>query len=207
MVFYEGPLTAVPLDEPACDYGRTGWLGCAFSQARRLAVTNIIAIALIASTTALMGALFFATSPTEGVVAKTIFVVLGVWVGLAVGLAIISVWELLPWSRRHHWVPNFTAGFNGYPFVALKSLHWHTVMNLRMEIKTPSGTVISSDPAGAARWPVFVTRPGDQLLPLSLDPMVGGNFEPGVYRFRWLMNAPNRERPVVVANAKHRFVQ
>lgn len=101
----------------------------------------------------------------------------------------------LPWSRRSHWRSHHA------PYTLTQNIFWvesrqrHTVRNLRCEISCPNGEkkVVS------AAMPYEVLAPKDISGPVELPPC-----GPGIYRLRWMMDAENRAKPILLAKDRWR---
>ncbi len=200
MVFYEGGPTSAPLGEYHCTFGRWGWIGRALRDAERLVVSKLWATFVTLLTTGIFGALFFAgkIGSGEGNLGVALSVILGGLVGMAVGIGIVALIQWLPWSRRLHWRPEheiFTLG--GAIGVHVKSLHWHTVRNLRCEITAPNGET-ATYPAAFGERPEQVLAPGHNSAILMLP-----DSGTGQYRMKWLIDVPEGVNPVVIARDRY----
>jgi hypothetical protein len=204
-MFGGGPPPAPPENE--CKLGEHGRLRCAFADARRLLVTNILAAALFAFTLAVVVSAVFSPSPTEGATGKVYHALLGVLLGLALAVLLVTLWELTPWARREHWRVGFSSGDSGdsgkFLIAAVRSQHWHMVRNLRLELTDLEGETQVIYPRGAERFRVFATRKGDSAGQIDLPGQLGADPMPGIYRFKWIMDATYRKNPIVLARGKH----
>jgi hypothetical protein len=150
--FYQGPPVRVPGGAYHCQIGRFGWPGRALRNSSRLVVNNLAASVVTLTASAVMGALFFQVSSTDGGVAKTLTTVVGALVGVAIGVGIVAIYQWSPLGRRQHWRVSFSTFQDGTVGIWLRSQHWHTVRDLRLEIVDPDKkqTVIADIPAASS---------------------------------------------------------
>jgi len=181
---YYGDSPPTPPGVSLCQYGRLG----IFGRAIRDGWLSVMKPLQIAAVPKAKGAERLALS-VAGALAAVGFVV-------AIGVA----WALTPWGRRCHWQNTFHPYTVTSEGCSLVSQHWHSITNLRCEVRDPNRNTVEFPipfPARVSDSQKILVPPNERLDSFTL-PLHG----PGRYKFTWKADLDGCPRTVVIARAR-----
>ena len=211
MTFYEGAPPRVPAGEVECKFGRTGWWWRSILDAQDLLMNNLAASVAWLLTVGVVATIVTVLIPIhlKGDAGKIVTVIAGIVIGTGAVLLAISAILFSPIGRRRHWQPmrfqmTFGQGLSGVGWTVI-SRHWHTIEQLRIEVRTPSGEKTDHTIPYGSIAPPPGTRFGDyhmiEFFPEPKKPTTG------VYCLKWEVKFPGVDRPLVIARKRWRVTQ